>query len=72
MMKNSSRTERNGWISIHLEGAPEVIGYQHGFLLADEIIDLRGAMSMLNEKTTGRDWTFYRDESTTDVLGQYP
>ena len=64
MMRNSSRTEKNGWISVHLEGPPEVIGYQHGYLLADEIIDLRGAMAMLNEKTTGRDWNFYRDEST--------
>ena len=63
MMKKSSRTEKNGWISVHLEGTPEVIGYQHGYLLAGEIVDLRGAMSMLNEKTTGRNWDFYRDES---------
>jgi hypothetical protein len=64
MMSKSSRTEKNGWIAVRLEGAPEVLGYQHGYLLADEIIDLRGAMAMLNEKTTGRDWNFYRDEST--------
>jgi len=64
LMMSSSRSEKNGWISVHLEGAPEVIGYQHGYLLANEIVDLRGAMSMLNEKTTGRDWNFYRDEST--------
>jgi hypothetical protein len=64
MMVKSSRTEKNGWIAVHLEGASDVLGYQHGYLLADEIIDLRGAMAMLNEKTTGRDWNFYRDEST--------
>lgn len=64
MMENCYRTEKNGWISLRLEGVPEVIGYQHGYLLADEITDLRGAMAMLNEKTTGRDWNFYRDEST--------
>ncbi len=62
-MEKSSRSEKNGWISIHLEGAPEVIGYQHGYLLAEEIIDLREAMAILNEKTTGRNWKFYRDES---------
>jgi hypothetical protein len=72
MMKNSSRTEKNGWINIHLEGAPEVIGYQHGYLLADEIMDLRGAMSVLNEKTTGRAWTFYRDESTLMFWDKIP
>ena len=72
LMKASSRTEKNGWISVHLKGAPEVIGYQHGYLLADEIIDLRGAMAMLNEKTTGRDWTFYRDESTRMFWNNIP
>jgi hypothetical protein len=63
MMAKSSRSEKNGWIFVHLEGAPEVMGYQQGYLLANEIIDLRGAMSMMNEKTTGRNWDFYRNES---------
>ncbi len=72
MMKNSSRTEKNGWISVHLEGAPEIIGYQHGYLLADEIVDLRGAMSVLNEKTTGKDWNFFRDESTLMFWDKIP
>jgi hypothetical protein len=63
MIANASRSEKNGWIVIHLEGAPEVVGYQQGYLLANEIIDLRGAMSVLNEKTTGRNWNFFRNES---------
>ena len=63
LMEKASRSEKNGWISVHLEGTPDVIGYQHGYLLANEIIDLRGAMAMLNEKTTGRTWDFYRNSS---------
>jgi hypothetical protein len=63
IMANATRTEKNGWIVIHTEGAPEVVGYQQGFLLAAEILDLRGAMIMLNEKTTGRTWDFFRNES---------
>jgi len=63
MMTNASRTEKNGWILVHLEGTPVVVGYQHGYLLAEEIVDLRDAMAMLNEKMTGRDWEFYRNES---------
>ena len=39
MMEKASRSEKNGWIAVHLEGTPEVIGYQHGYLLAEEIID---------------------------------
>jgi hypothetical protein len=63
MMAKASRTEKNGWIMVHLEGSPITIGYQHGYLLADEIIDLRGALEMLNEKNTGKKPEFYREES---------
>ena len=35
-----SAREKNGWIFVHLEGTPEQVGYQHGYLLADEIADL--------------------------------
>ena len=62
-MAKASREEKNGWILVHLEGNPIMIGYQHGYLLADEIMDLRGAMAVLNEKQTGKDWNFYREES---------
>ena len=62
-MANASRSEKNGWIIIHIQGTPEVMGYQHGYLLADEILDLRSALQMLNEKSTGRSWDFYRNES---------
>ena len=62
-MAKATRSEKNGWILIHLEGSPGVIGYQHGYLLAQEIIDLRGAMKTQNEKMTGRSWDFYREES---------
>jgi hypothetical protein len=64
IMENASRSEKNGWIIVHLQGSPDVIGFQHGYLLANEILDLRGAMEMLNEKTTGRKWDFYRNESS--------
>jgi len=60
---SASRIEKNGWIYVHLEGTPSAIGYQHGYLLAGEIADLRNALSMLNEKQTGKNWDFYRDES---------
>ncbi len=63
MLSKASRTEKNGWIQIHLEGSPKVIGFQHGYLLAEEIIDLRGAMEVRNKQMTGRNWEFYRNES---------
>jgi Phospholipase B len=63
LLAKASRTEKNGWIQIHLEGSPHVIGFQHGYFLAKEIIDLRGAMEVRNKQMTGRDWDFYRNES---------
>ena len=52
ILSSASRSEKNGWIVVHLEGTPAAIGYQHGYLLANEIIDLRSVLSVLNEKTT--------------------
>lgn len=63
IMEKASRNDKNGWIVVHLEGKPGIIGYQHGYLLADEIIDLRGAMAMWNSNISGKDWEFYRKES---------
>jgi hypothetical protein len=63
IMAAATRTEKNGWINVHLEGSPDVIGYQHGFLLAAEIIELRSAIDVLGANTSGRDWNFYREES---------
>jgi hypothetical protein len=63
ILAKATRTEKNGWIRIHLEGTPAVIGFQHGYLLANEIIDLRGAMEVRNLQVTGRDREFYRNES---------
>jgi hypothetical protein len=72
LMAGSSRSEKNGWIMLHLTGSPEVIGYQHGYMLADEIISLRGAMAVLNLKNTGRDWEYFRNESYRIIWSKVP
>jgi hypothetical protein len=59
----ASRYEKDGWIFVHLEGTPEEIGYQHGYMLAAEIADLKKAMAIMDEELTGKSWSFYRDES---------
>ncbi len=63
LMSGAYRTEKNGWIFVHLQGSPEAIGYQHGYLLADEILDLKNTMSVMDEKSYGKPWSFFRDES---------
>jgi hypothetical protein len=63
VIAKASRSEKDGWIFVHLEGTPEEIGYQHGYLLANEITDLRNAMKMMEEQGSGKTWDFYRDEA---------
>jgi hypothetical protein len=55
------RFDRGGWKYVHLEGAPDQIGFQHGQLLADEIADLTHVLKVETEHDTKRDWAFYRE-----------
>src|SRR5271170_1741391 len=54
---------RAGWTFIHLEGAPEQIGFQHGYLLSAEIADTLNVLKLESTHPTGRDWQFFRDAS---------
>jgi hypothetical protein len=56
-----TRTERNGWIFVHLEGTPREIGRQHGELLAGEIDDALKMMAHFLRGATKKDWGFYRE-----------
>jgi phospholipase B-like protein len=60
-LQGSNRFERNGWIYVHVEGAPEKLGYQHGYLLASEIDDLLRVMKPFLQNQSKRDWNFYRE-----------
>src|SRR5450631_3518712 len=60
-MAKASRENKNGWIYVHLEGSPTDIGYQHGYLLANDIDTGIQAMAWLFKHDTKRDWQFYRN-----------
>jgi len=57
----ASKQEKSGWIYVHLEGAPREIGYQHGYLLANEIDEGLNMMKYFLKKNTGKSWNFYRE-----------
>ena len=59
-LKPAYRFERNGWVYVHLEGAPADIGYQHGYLLAPEIEDGLNTVKLKDVHRTKREWEFYR------------
>ncbi len=62
-LSKALRAERNGWIYIHLEGSPDEVGYQHGYLLAREIDEALRVFKKYAPRTTKREWQFYRDSA---------
>src|SRR5262245_54602178 len=66
-LKNAfRRPEHNGWIFVHLEGAPSEMGFQHGYLLAPEIQDTFRAVA-LEMTHGGKEWKFFR-KAAQDIL----
>ena len=62
-LSKASRHDKNGWMYIHLEGSPSDIGYQHGYLLADEIDTTLQMLAYFLPHETKKDWAFYRQAS---------
>ena len=59
-LRGAYRFERGQWVYVHLEGSPERIGFQHGYLLAPEIADAFQAVKLIDTHDTQRDWEFFR------------
>ncbi len=57
--------QRGGWTYVHLEGSPEQIGFQHGYLLAPQIADAVHVLKVEDQHTTRRDWQFFREAART-------
>jgi hypothetical protein len=55
------RPEQNGWTFVHLEGQPAEIGFQHGYLLAAEIVDVLKVTQAELAHEDKKDWAFFRD-----------
>jgi hypothetical protein len=64
-LEGAYRFERGGWTYVHLEGSPEQIGFQHGYLLAPEIADFFNVLKVESEHSTRRNWEFFREAGRT-------
>ena len=51
---------QNGWTLVHLEGTPSEIGFQHGYLLAQEILDMEKVIVLEQTHDTKQGWRFFR------------
>src|SRR5712692_1479425 len=61
LKKSFRRADQNGWIFVHLEGAPAEIGYQHGYLLAAEIQDVQKVVALGLTHDSKKDYAFFRN-----------
>src|SRR5580700_4930812 len=59
-LQNAYKFQQGGWTYVHLEGSPEHIGFQHGYLLAREIADAFETIKLEDTHTTRHDWEFFR------------
>src|SRR5580704_15076263 len=58
--KSFRKPAQAGWIFVHLEGKPGEIGFQHGFLLAPEILDAHKAIKLALTHES-KDWNYFRN-----------
>ena len=66
-LAKTSKETKNGWVYVHLEGSPSDIGYQHGYLLANEIDTAFQSVKYDLEYVTKKNWAFYH-KSAGDFL----
>lgn len=59
------RPAQQGWTYVRLEGTPSEVGFQNGFLLAQEILDVYKVFSLELTHDNKKDWTFFRDAART-------
>lgn len=61
LLKGSYRTEKEGWIYIHIEGDPYQLGYQSGYLVAEETKKAMEVMKFYLKNATEKNWDWYRN-----------
>ena len=71
-LANAYRFQRGEWTYVHLQGSPEQIGYQHGYLLADEIKDAFAAVKLEDTHSTKHNWQFFRDAAHNALWPHVP
>ena len=64
-LNKAYKFNEGGWTYVHLEGTPEQVGFQHGYLLAREIEDNVHVYTVTSPHQDKRPWTFFREAAET-------
>jgi len=62
-LSKANRHEKEGWIYLHIEGAPKDRGFQHGYLLANEIKESIRVLSEVWQYQTALEWQWLVQKS---------
>jgi hypothetical protein len=62
----------NGWTIVHLEGSPANVGYQHGYLLYDEIEKSKAAIELSVTHEVMHSWQELRSDAETIFWPKVP
>jgi len=57
-LARAERREQHGWIFLHLEGEPRARGFQHGYLLAKEIVESLRVLRATWRHDTSMEWAW--------------
>jgi len=60
-LKDAYKFNEGGWTYVHLQGTPEQVGFQHGYILAHEIEDNVHVYTITAPHEDKRPWSFFRD-----------
>ena len=67
VLHGAYKFNEGGWTYVHLEGTPEQVGFQHGYLLAREIEDNVHVYQVEAPHDYKREWSFFR-EAAKNIL----
>ena len=67
-LQGSDKFNEGGWTYVHLQGTPEQVGFQHGYLLAREIEDNVHVYQVEAPHHAKHNWSFFRD-AAQNVFG---
>jgi hypothetical protein len=59
-LAKAERHEKAGWIYLHIEGAPQQRGFQHGYLLAKEIAEAIRVTAAQWQHESSFDWAWLK------------
>ncbi len=63
-LRGAHRHEKQGWIYLHIEGAPRERGFQHGYLLAPEIAESVRVIRALWEYGSAMEWSWFVEKTS--------